>query len=272
MSWVFLKPKQPRWLHVSVAIALGTLAVFVALARWWPWAPGRLWGLVFGTLAATVFLIDGLYPLRRRLMGWPFGTAQRWLQFHIYGGALASLLVLIHVGFELPHGQFGWWLFGLTFWTVATGLVGVWLQKWIPYLMTSQLSVEALYDRIPEMSARLRTEADLLMKGSTDVLQRFYLGEVRPALAGATASWAFLADIRGGRERQLAPFRNVEQFLANEERERLKDLEYLVSEKLELDAQYSLQRVLQLWLPVHLFPAMALLGLLAVHIVAVLYF
>ena len=86
-----------------------------------------------------------------------------------------------------------------------------------------------------------------------------------------TPSWSFLADIGGGRERRLAPFRNLAQFVSEDDQTRLRDLEAIVTEKLELDAHYSLQRALRLWLPVHLFPAMVLLGLLGVHILAVLY-
>jgi len=271
MSWSFLRPKRRTWFVGAVSVGVVSIALFAGLAWWAPWSPGRIWGLTFGTLAAVVFVVDGLYPLRRRLMGWPFGTAQRWLQFHIYGGALALLFVLIHVGFSLPNGQFGWWLFGLTLWSIGSGLVGAGLQKWIPAVLASQLSIEALYERIPEMSDRLQAEADTVARGASDLLERFYSGEIRPSLAGVTPSWSFLPGISGDRERRLAPFRNVAQFVSEDDQDRLKDLEAIVTEKLELDAQYSLQRALRLWLPLHLFPAMALLGLLAVHILAVLY-
>jgi hypothetical protein len=271
MSWSLLRPKRRTWFLGSAVVATVSLALFAGLAWWTPWAPGRFWGLSFGTLAAAVFLVDSLYPLRRRLMGWPFGTAQRWLQFHIYGGALALLFVLIHVGFRLPNGQFGWWLLLLTVWSTVSGLVGVWLQKWIPTVLTSQLSIEALFDRVPEMADRLQSEADSMVRGSSDMLERFYSGEIRPSLAGITPSWSFLTDIGGERERRVAVFRNVAQFVPEDDQDRLKDLEAIVTEKLELDAQYSLQRALRLWLPLHLFPAMALLGVLAVHILAVLY-
>jgi hypothetical protein len=271
MAWNYLRPKRQAWFLGSVSIGAVSVVLFAGLAWWAPWSPGRFWGLTFGTLAAAVFVVDSLYPLRRRLMGWPFGTAQRWLQFHLYGGSLAFLFVLIHVGFRLPHGQFGWWLFGLTLWSTVSGLVGVWLQKWIPTVMARQLSVEALYDRIPEMADRLQSEADAVARGASDLLERFYSGEIRPSLAGVAPSWSFLAGIGGDRERRLAAFRNVAQFVSEGDQDRLKDLEAIVAEKLELDAQYSLQRALHLWLPVHLFPAIVLLGLLAVHILAVLY-
>ena len=266
------RPKRPLWFRMSLGTAGAALLLF-AVASWRaPWSPGRFWGLAFGIAAAAVFVVDALYPLRRRLMGWPFGTAQRWLQFHLYGGTLAALFVLIHIGFRPPHGQFGWWLLGLTAWTTASGLAGVWLQKWIPAVLAGQLGVEAIYERIPELAARLQAEADAVVRGSSDVLDRFYTGEVRPALAGVAPSWSFLVDVRGGRERRLAPLRQVQRFLSEEDQDRLRDLEAIVTEKTELDAHYSLQRALRVWLPLHLVPAMALMGLLAAHIAAVLYF
>ncbi len=44
-----------------------------------------------------------------------------------------------------------------------------------------------------------------------------------------------------------------------------------MTEKAELDVHLSLQRALRVWLVLHVPPAIALLGLLAVHIFAVLY-
>ena len=266
------RPKRPAWLAVALAAAGASLLIFAVAAWWSPWSPGRFWGLVFGGAAAAVFVVDALYPLRRRLMGWPFGTAQRWLQFHLYGGALAALFVLIHVGFRLPNGPFGWWLLTLTAWTTATGLAGVWLQKWIPAVLAGQLGVEAIYERIPALAARLQAEADEIVRGSSDVLDRFYTSQVRTSLAGVAPSWSFLADVRGGRERRLAPLRDVGRFLSGDDRDRLRNLEAIVAEKTELDAHYSLQRALRLWLPLHLVPAMLLMGLLAAHVAAVLYF
>jgi hypothetical protein len=272
MSISFLKPKRPSWAIRSGAIAVLSLGLYVGLTWFEPWAPGRFWGLTFGTIAAVIFLVDALYPLRRRLMARPLGTAQRWLQFHIYGGLLACLFVLIHMGFRWPGGQFGWWLFLLTIWSTLSGVFGVWLQKRVPALLASQLSVEGLYARIPEMAGRLQAEADQIVKGASDMLERVYLNDVRPSLATVTQSWSFLADIRGGRERRLAPLRNVSQFLSDDERVRLDDLQAIVTEKLELDAQYSLQRVLRAWLVLHVPPALVLTGLVAAHIAAVLFF
>ena len=44
-----------------------------------------------------------------------------------------------------------------------------------------------------------------------------------------------------------------------------------MTEKAELDVHLSLQRALRAWLVLHVPPAIVLLGLLAVHVFAVLY-
>lgn len=268
----FLRPKRAGWFNATIGIAVISIAVFIGAVWWAPWKPGRIGGLTFGTIAAVIFLLDALYPLRRRLLSWPLGTAQRWLQFHLYGGVLACLFVLIHMGFTWPGGQFGWWLFLLTLWSTASGLIGVYLQKWIPTVLSTNLSVEALFDRIPEMASRLQAEADELVRGASEVLERFYLSNVRPMLAGVSPSWSYLVDIRGGRERQVIQFRSVAPFVVEAERGRLDDLQAIVVEKMELDAHYSLQRALRVWLLFHVPPALMLVGLLAIHILSVLYF
>ena len=72
--------------------------------------------------------------------------------------------------------------------------------------------------------------------------------------------------------RRVAPFQGLEAFLSAEDRVRLDGLQSIVTEKLELEVQYSLQRLLKQWVVFHVIPCMALLALLVVHIAAVLAF
>ncbi len=51
----------------------------------WPWSPKRGLGLGFGFLAALLFVFEMLYPARRPRAR-PFGTAQAWMQAHVYLG------------------------------------------------------------------------------------------------------------------------------------------------------------------------------------------
>jgi hypothetical protein len=253
-------------MYGSLAGGAVGLAVFLALENVRPWDPARAGGLIFGTAASLIYLVELLYPLRRRLLGFPFGNAQRWIQFHIYGGCLAFWFVLVHEGFRWPSGKLGWLLLVLSVWATLSGLAGVWLQKWIPALLSSGLQVEALWERIPELVTRVAEEGDELAAGSSEMLERFYGETVRPALAGIHSSWSYVLDVRSGRDQRLAPFARLTPFLAEEERPRLQDLKALFTEKLELDAQYSLQRILRLWVYLHVPPSALLFGLMLFHI------
>jgi hypothetical protein len=262
-------PKRPVWFWSCFTLMLVALAIYAAWSMRTPWRPGRAGGLTFGTVAAGVFLLDGLYPLRRRLLAWPLRTAQQWLQFHIYGGLVAALSVAIHMGFSWPTGTMGWWLAGLSLWTTATGVFGVVLQKWIPSVVAGTLRVEALATRIPELTSRLLAEADAVMGGASDRLWAAYQAEIRPVLERPQPAWIYVANVQAGRLRFAAPLDRLTRAVAD--RERLGELRAIVTEKAELDVHLSLQRALRGWLLLHVPPAMLLLGLLAVHIFAVLY-
>ncbi|HEV3140859.1 MAG TPA: hypothetical protein VGY57_10100 [Vicinamibacterales bacterium] len=268
----FLRPKRPDWFIAGTAIGVGSL-VLGAIVDWWRgWSSGDWWGMSFGIAATMLMIVAALYPLRRRLTVWPLRTAQAWLQFHVYGSTLAATFVLIHIGFHWPAGQFGWWLLGLTLWTTASGLLGVMLQKWVPVLLADQLTVEAIFERIPELVASRYREAETLMKDAPDVMQRFYASQVRASLAQLTPSWSYLVDAHSGHERRLSAFHHIEAFIPDQHRDRLADLQTLVIEKFELDAHFTLQRLLRLWPILHVPPAMCLLAAIAVHVAAVVYY
>ena len=264
-------PKQPHWFRATAVVCVLTLALYMALAWWTPWQPGRFWGLTYGSVAAALFVNAGLYPLRRRLLAWPLGTVQRWLQLHIYGSVVAMVLVLGHMGFRLPAGTMGWWLFGLTVWTTATGLMGVALQKWLPVRLARNLNIEVIYERLPEQVERLRGDANTLMTGAGDALRRVYEQDVVPLLSAPSLRWSAVFDLRGNRARIVEPLTRIDAFIEESDRERLRALTVIVNDKLDLDVHGSVQRALRFWLYTHVPPAMLLLGLLVVHIAAVVY-
>jgi hypothetical protein len=267
-----LSPKDPRNFALTAAVGAVCVIAWLIARSLGPWSPKRGLGLVFGILAALLFVLEMLYP-GRRPRARPLGTAKAWLQAHVYLGAIAFLGVLIHSDFGLPHGGMGWSLLLLSAWTTGTGLAGVWLQKWIPVSMSDGLRVEAIYERIPALTGQLTEEADRIVEeASSDALARFYRTEVRKRLSVVEPSWAYLFDVRRGRDRALEPFRRMARFVADEERGAVEDLEQIYVEKLELDAQYTLQGILRRWLVFHAPPAGLLMGLLAIHVLTwVLY-
>jgi hypothetical protein len=265
-----IRPKEPRNLVITLGVAAFFILVWLVAIWLWPFSPKRGFGLAFGIFAALAFIFEMLYPSRRPRAR-PLGTARAWIQAHVYLGGLAMLAVWMHAG-GLPHGGFGWWLFLLALWATLSGLLGVWAQKTLPLALAEGLRVEALYERIPALVEQLVAEADALVADASDVLDRFYQQEMRPNLSTLKPSWSYVFDVRSGRERALEPFRQIGGYVGEEEKAKVDDLMSLYTEKIELDAQWSVQRVLRLWLWIHVPPAALLMGLLVIHVFTWLWY
>jgi len=131
--------------------------------------------------------------------------------------------------------------------------------------------VEAIYERIPELIRALVGEADALMQGAPDMLARAYAGEIRPVLDGPRTSVKWLTGAAPGTLAASGSLDRLRPFASGAERERLDDLATILQDKADLDAQLSLQGLLRGWLVLHVPPAMLLIGLLAVHVAAVVW-
>jgi hypothetical protein len=103
-------------------------------------------------------------------------------------------------------------------------------------------------------------------------MQRFYADAIRADLERLTPSWGYLAGFRAELARRVAPFDGLAPFLSEPDRVRLSNLQAIVTEKLELEVQYSLQRLLKHWVMFHVVPCMLLLALITIHIVSVIAF
>lgn len=266
-----VRPKSPKAFLYTV-IAGAVFVVTYAIASFLrPWSPKRGFGLTFGILAASVFVFEMLYP-GRRPRAWPLRSAKAWLQAHIYMGALAFLAVILHSGFSLPGGAMGWALLLLSAWTTLSGLLGVWLQKWIPVVLADGLRVEVLYERIPDTIAHLTADADTIAGAGGDSLVRAYQESVRPSLQRLRPSLAYLIDVRAGRSRALDPLTNMMAFLDGDDKARAEDLRTICEDKLDIDAQYTLQGLLRVWLLLHVPTAGLLMGLLVIHVFTWLWY
>ena len=238
--------------------------------------PGNVWSLAFGTAAAVLMVFAAAYGIRRRSMRLASrlkaGSSRRWLDLHVYAGGLFALWVLMHSGFQLPSGWVTWALWLLSLWIALSGLVGRLIQRWIPRLLTSGLSVEALYERIPDLVDQVRERAAKLAEGSSQAVRDLHERRVAPELERPERRWIYFVDATGGIQASLREFRYLKGFLAGEEREQLDELERLYRTKLELDAHYTLQLPLRVWVWLHAPLSGLLIALLAVHLAAVLLY
>jgi hypothetical protein len=266
--------QKPARAWRTALLGASLIALYAGWSSLWVWSPKRGLGLALGVLAASLLVFEVSYPLRRALLSGPFGTAEEWLRKHVYWGALAPLLVFLHAG-GLPHGAMGWWLFGLTAWVTASGLVGVLLRKWIPVRLAEQLAVEASYERIPDMVADLKEEAEAVVLDSSDRVQDFYHDALRTRLAAVRPfSLELVLDVQAGRERELRPFRNMVRYLEEADRAKVEVLAALYTRKMELDAHHSNQAFLRGWLiwTLHVPASGLLVGVLAIHVLTWVWF
>ncbi|MBZ0111651.1 MAG: hypothetical protein K8J08_04250 [Thermoanaerobaculia bacterium] len=255
-------------------LALGLL-VIVQVTWFSELDPGNAFGLGYGIAAAGLLALAMAYGVRRRFMKtatrWKLGKAKVWLRFHLALGVLFLALTLVHSGLRLPRGVLTWWLLILSVWIVATGLVGWFLQRWVPKAL-SGLETEVLYERIPELCQSLKERATLLAAGGEEPVRLLYERLLEPELAGPHRRFRYLVDVQGGHNLQWREIAYLRDFLAAEEKKRLMELESIVRTKVELDVHYTLQPLLRWWLVLHLPPSIALAGLVAVHIATVVYY
>ena len=230
------------------------------------------WTMAYGIAASALLVVALVYTARRRMPRRGPAPSYHWLQAHVYGGALFLLLLAVHSGLAAPAGPLSWGLWAVSVWVVGTGLAGVLLQKWIPPALTSGLSTEVHYDRIPELVAAVRTQAEEVATAGGESVRRFHEASLAPALAGPRTSLVYFFDITGGIQSHLRRFDRQQRLLEGDDRRRLDTLRTLVRAKLEMDAHYTLQGALRWWLYLHVPPVFVLVALVAAHVLAVLYY
>ncbi len=272
-AWLNIWVQSPAWLIGFLGAVAGCFVVYAASRVWGRVGPGTAWGLGYGIAASVLVVALSLYGLRRRVVRLPkLQRAWFYLQFHVYGGVLFLLLMFMHTSFSLPDGVLTTLLWVLSLWLVASGLVGTVLQKWIPRLLAGGLSNEVNYSRIPELLEALQKDGAAQAATASERVQELYRERVADQLLTIRPSIAYFIDPAGHIQRHTAFFEATRNYLAGEERQQLDALAALYRAKLELDAHATLQRALRSWLVLHIPVAMALIVLLAAHVVTVLYY
>ena len=263
-----------RWGGFGAALVCG--AVYVANLIVGGLRPGSLLGITYGAAALVMLVVVGAWGLRRRTMRFAsrrrLGSARTWLYLHLYGGGLFVLLMLMHTAFRLPRGPVtaGLWL--LSLWTALSGVFGLLLQRWLPKVLTSGLSMEVNADRIPELVEEVRTKAETLAARCSEPVREVYRRRVAPQLAAPRRRLRFFFDITGGSQNRLRELDYLRTFLPPEETARLDGLSRLLESKLEMDAHFTLQTALRWWLYLHVPTSIVLVLFLVAHLFTVFYY
>lgn len=264
--------QSPAWLRAFLGAVLLCLAVGLVHAWTAEFRPGNYWGLAYGISAAVLLAAVSAYSMRRRAPRRGPAAARNWLQFHIYGGALFLLLVLMHSAFALPNGVLTWILWILSLWMVISGILGCVVQRWIPRMLTSGLATEVHYDRIPELVKAVRRKAQSLAEKAEAPIQAFYRESLSPRMQQPLTRLIFFIDITGGIQPLIRQSDHLRAFLDENGKQSLDRLIDLFKAKTDLDAHYTLQKALRWWLYGHVPLSLILIGLVLVHIVSVLYY
>ena len=163
------------------------------------------------------------------------------------------------------------------FWSLATGFLGLFLQQFLPRLLTTRIQSEAPFEQIPHLCTVMRRRADRLIdeiqvklpEETRPKVREFYTVQVRPFLAEAYERSSPLAtpiQATGlfGRFRSLPGLDAVN--------EKLVDLETCCNERRQLGEQERLHYLLHGWLLVHVPLSLILLVLGIAHAVMSMYY
>src|SRR5579863_922111 len=129
-----------------VLLAALTAATLLGYARYAAEYP-RL-SYFSGAVLFFIMVILTLFNGRKKLPFLPLGTAEGWLQFHIYAGFLTVALFAVHIRFRAPTGWFDIILAALYLLVAGSGVAGLFVTRSAPKRLTTR-GGEVLYERIP---------------------------------------------------------------------------------------------------------------------------
>jgi Fe-S-cluster-containing dehydrogenase component/CRP-like cAMP-binding protein len=262
-----------------------TLTLASALAAIWGLAAHGLDGRL-GETWLTMRWITGLvglfgvaavmtYPVRKQIYKRRVGALRYWMLAHVYLGALAGVVLLLHGGTR-TRGLLTTALYVTFNFVIATGLFGIAAYVIAPRLMTSIEGEPLLVEDLVARRAELREELD----GITENGRGWLREEIEEKVSSRFLSKSFLF-------RQLTRRQELKTLLAEareEFKERLTSLatddeRWLLQNAVEtavtlrrVDALIFLHKVLRLWVPPHVISTSLMLALMLVHIIQVVYF
>src|SRR5438094_911800 len=149
-SWLYLGNFSPHTLPSALRLPDSLLQTPSEHHR----VGGTPLGLIFGTLALSIFVFAALLGVRKKIVLWRIGTVQRWLRAHIWLTLLTIPLVILHSGFRLG-GPMTTLIIILYVVVMVSGLYGLVLQHYVPTVMMERLPAESVYEQIPHIRAQL---------------------------------------------------------------------------------------------------------------------
>lgn len=213
------------------------------------------------------------YNLRKKFSFLPLGSAERWLQAHLYVGVLSLVMLGIHLGARPPASPFGWALTLVYLIVFVSGVGGLALSRLMPKRLTAR-GGEVLFDRIPAAKRQLREEADAVVlravtASGSRILADFYLARLKDFFEGPSPYWSLLAGDKARINALIIETEDLHRYLGAQEREHLEQLTRLMRQRDDLDYHHAVQFILKAWLFIHVPFTYSLLILVLAHIAIV---
>ncbi|MGI9380836.1 MAG: hypothetical protein ACR2OW_14425 [Methyloligellaceae bacterium] len=256
---------------LTVAIATITTLGFVGLAE----AALREPKFIDGWILATLFIPQMMLHIlnhsdRIRIKITQPGTVNRRQTFHIYCGTFTSVMFLFHAELDLPGSMLGATLWGLFILVVASGFLGMSLERF--FLRTvKQLNIttkqpnsdpNALQqtNRIETLLSTLLTRVELNpeIENSTRKIYDFF--QQKPNV------WKLLKEPRLPLQRFLIHLEEIEDIIGSDGSAAIAELKREAVDKLAADFQLSYDKIRSSWLLVHVPATYSLLIVSLVHI------
>ena len=235
--------------------------------------PGAVY---IGSLLAFLILFLTLFNARKKIPFIPLFKVSTWTQLHIYVGYFSLIVFLFHLDFSWPNGLVEQ-LLAITFTAVTlSGVLGLFLSRWLPRRLTH--SGESLvFERIPCYRRQVREEAEELVlqaekESASSSLSDLYVDHLDCYFRSRPGVLTAVLPLPLPYRQILGKVISVQRYLNTGEKESMEKLSSLIEAKRNMDYQDSAQRLLKLWLFVHIPLTYCLLLLSAVHIYFALYY
>jgi len=215
------------------------------------------------------------YPLRKQVYRRRAGALRYWMLMHVYIGALAGLVLMLHAGSH-TGGLLTTSLYIAFDVVIISGLFGIASYVIAPRILTSIEGEPLLIEDLVARHAELRQELDEILKQSEGWLKE----EIEERVVKKFSRFSFLMRQFMRREQLTGLLANARRafkerltrLATNEERTLLlRAVETTVTLR-RVDALIYLHKILKLWIAPHVISTSVMLALMVVHIIQVVYF
>lgn len=215
------------------------------------------------------------YPLRKQVYRRRAGPLRYWLLAHVYIGAAAGVVLLLHSGTR-TGGLLTSLLYVAFDLTILSGLLGVIAYVVAPRIMTRIEGEPLLVEDLEKRREELREDTRAIYEKSEGWLKE----ELRDRVYPRFLSYGFLWRQIKRREELKALLAQARQEFkdrtmrtaTDEERELLISAVEAAVTLRRVDALLALHWLLRVWVPMHIVSTALMLALMVVHIVQVVFF